>query len=123
MKLHEPSNICFLLLNHQGASTLENIEEWKWKLTMLLRNKEEQEVSSVERKDRRDFEQLSALATRMGLHRYLVIMVLVVFIWTISEQKFLCSRQYSKVVVFSKAPLPNYRSDLDLKRPQREVTS
>ncbi|KAM7471108.1 hypothetical protein LguiA_009291 [Lonicera macranthoides] len=82
-----------------GASTLENIEEWKWKLTMLLRNKEEQEVSSMERKDRRDFEQLSALATRMGLH----------------------SRQYSKVVVFSKALLPNYRSDLDLKRPQREV--
>ncbi|KAL5710214.1 cystathionine gamma-synthase [Ranunculus cassubicifolius] len=31
------------------------------------------------------------------------------------------SRQYSKVVVFSKAPLPNYRSDLDDKRPQREV--
>lgn len=40
---------------------------------MLLRNKEEQEVSSMERKDRRDFEQLSALATRMGLHRYRVI--------------------------------------------------
>lgn len=36
---------------------------------MLLRNKDEQEVVSRERKDRRDFEQLSALATRMGLHR------------------------------------------------------
>lgn len=82
-----------------GASTLENIEEWKWKLTMLLRNKDEQEVASRERKDRRDFEQLSALATRMGLH----------------------SRQYAKIVVFSKVPLPNYRSDLDDKRPQREV--
>ncbi|XP_022738785.1 DExH-box ATP-dependent RNA helicase DExH3-like isoform X2 [Durio zibethinus] len=82
-----------------GASTLDNIDEWRWKLTMLLRNKDEQEVVSRERKDRRDFEQLSALATRMGLH----------------------SRQFAKVVVFSKLPLPNYRSDLDDKRPQREV--
>ncbi|KAB5524458.1 hypothetical protein DKX38_022207 [Salix brachista] len=52
-----------------------------------------------ERKDRRDFEHLSAMATRMGLH----------------------SRQYSRIVVFSKVPLPNYRPDLDDKRPQREV--
>lgn len=81
------------------ASTLDNIDEWKWKFTMLLRNEKEQELVSRERKDRRDFEQVSALATRMGLH----------------------SRQYSKVVVFSKDPLPNYRSDLDDKRPQREV--
>ncbi|KAJ0049657.1 hypothetical protein Pint_16939 [Pistacia integerrima] len=81
------------------GSTLDNIDDWRWKLTMLLRNKDEQEVVSREKKDRRDFEQLSALATRMGLH----------------------SRQYAKVVVFSKVPLPNYRSDLDDKRPQREV--
>ncbi|KAK9278678.1 hypothetical protein L1049_028252 [Liquidambar formosana] len=81
------------------ASTVDNIEEWRWKLTMLLRNKDEQEVVSREKKDRRDFEQLSALASRMGLY----------------------SRQYSKVVVFSKVPLPNYRPDLDDKRPQREV--
>ncbi|GMQ11438.1 hypothetical protein CsSME_00054076 [Camellia sinensis var. sinensis] len=33
----------------------------------------------------------------------------------------LYSRQYSKVIVISKVPLPNYRSDLDDKRPQREV--
>ncbi|XP_050232144.1 DExH-box ATP-dependent RNA helicase DExH3 [Mercurialis annua] len=83
----------------QSGSTLDNIEDWKWKLTMLLRNKDEQEVVSREKKDRRDFDQLSALATRMGLH----------------------SRQYSRVVVFSKVPLPNYRPDLDDKRPQREV--
>lgn len=81
------------------ASTHENIDEWKWKLTMLIRNKDEQEVVSTEKKDRRDFEQISALATRMGLY----------------------SCQYSRVVVFSKVPLPNYRSDLDDKRPQREV--
>ncbi|KAF5734543.1 hypothetical protein HS088_TW15G00035 [Tripterygium wilfordii] len=67
---------------------------------MLLRNKDNQEVVSKEKKDRRDFEQLSALASRMGVH----------------------CRQYAKVVVFSKEPLPNYRSDLDDKRPQREVT-
>ena len=62
----------FLLLicDHQGASTLDNIEEWKWKLTMLVRNKDEQEVVSTERKDRRDFDHLSILATRMGLYRY-----------------------------------------------------
>lgn len=34
-----------------------------------MRNKDEQEVVSRERKDRRDFDQLSALATRMGLYR------------------------------------------------------
>ncbi|XP_030455416.2 DExH-box ATP-dependent RNA helicase DExH3 [Syzygium oleosum] len=83
----------------QKHSTLDNVEEWKWKLTMLLRNKEEQEMVSRERKDRRDFEQLSALAARMGLYSHL----------------------YAKVVVFSKVPLPNYRSDLDDRRPQREV--
>ncbi|KAG6672948.1 hypothetical protein I3842_16G084700 [Carya illinoinensis] len=83
----------------QCTSTLDNIDGWRWKLTMLLRDKDEQEVVSREKKDRRDFEQLSALASRMGLH----------------------SRQYAKVVVFSKVPLPNYRSDLDDKRPQREV--
>ncbi|PIA63667.1 hypothetical protein AQUCO_00201187v1 [Aquilegia coerulea] len=67
---------------------------------MLARNKQEQEVVSNEKKDRRDFVHLEALASRMGLY----------------------SRQYSRVVVFSKAPLPNYRSDLDDKRPQREVS-
>ncbi|XP_052179750.1 DExH-box ATP-dependent RNA helicase DExH3-like [Diospyros lotus] len=81
------------------ASTLDNIEEWKWKLTLLMRNQDEQEVVSREKKDRRDFDQISAVATRMGLY----------------------SRHFSKVVVVSKVPLPNYRSDLDDKRPQREV--
>lgn len=37
---------------------------------MFLRNKDEQEVVSRERKDRRDFEHLSELANRMGLYRY-----------------------------------------------------
>ncbi|VFQ97844.1 unnamed protein product [Cuscuta campestris] len=74
-------------------------KEWKWKLTTLLRNEKEQEVISRERRDRRDYEPLSALATKMGLY----------------------SHQYEKVVVISKVPLPHYRSDLDAKRPQREV--
>lgn len=54
----------------QGASTLDNVDEWKWKFHMLLRNDNEQEIISRERKDRRDFEQLAQLADRMGLHRY-----------------------------------------------------
>jgi len=87
-------------VSSKGGSTLDNVDEWKWKLHMLLRNEDEQEIISRERKDRRDFEQLAQLADRMGLH----------------------SRQYSRVVVFSKVPLPNYRSDLDDKRPQREVS-
>lgn len=37
---------------------------------------------------------------------------------TISESN---SEIYGKVVVASKVPLPNYRPDLDDKRPQREV--
>ncbi|CAL1369813.1 unnamed protein product [Linum trigynum] len=82
-----------------SGSTLENLEDWRWKLTMLMRNKGEQEVVSREKKDRRDFQQISAVAERMGLY----------------------GRQYSKVVVFSKNPLPNYRPDLDDKRPLREV--
>ncbi|MCL7032494.1 hypothetical protein MKW94_002396 [Papaver nudicaule] len=85
--------------SNKGASSLENIDEWKRKLTMLIRSNNEHELVSREKKDRRDFDQLSALATRMGLY----------------------SRQYSRVLVFSKSPLPNYRSDLDDKRPQREV--
>lgn len=82
-----------------GAPTSRNIEEWKSKLTMLLRDRDKQEVVSRDKKDRRDFEQIGALASRMGLY----------------------SHVYVKVVVVSKVPLPNYRFDLDDKRPQREV--
>ena len=39
---------------------------------MLLRDKEKQEFVSREKKDRLNFEQISALATRMGLYRYLI---------------------------------------------------
>lgn len=81
------------------ASSVANIDEWKWKLCMLMRNKDEQEILSKEKKDRRDYEQIAAIASRMGLY----------------------CQQYEKVVVVSKVPLPNYRPDLDYRRPQREV--
>ncbi|EXB30259.1 putative ATP-dependent RNA helicase DHX36 [Morus notabilis] len=83
----------------QCDSTHQNIEEWKKKLTMLLRNEDQQELVSREKEDRRDFNQISALATTMGLY----------------------SRQYAKAIIFSKFRLPNYRPDLDDMRPQREV--
>lgn len=83
----------------QCASTADNLDHWKWKLSMLLRDKDKQELISREKKDRRDYEQIAALANKMGLY----------------------SHSYTKVVVFSKVPLPNYRFDLDEKRPQREV--
>ncbi|KAH6771511.1 RNA helicase family protein [Perilla frutescens var. hirtella] len=82
-----------------GASSSENVNTWKWRLNTLLRDNDKQELISREKKDRRDFEQIAALASRMGLYSHL----------------------YTKVVVVSKFPLPHYRFDLDDKRPQREV--
>ncbi|KAL1803374.1 hypothetical protein ACET3Z_032021 [Daucus carota] len=87
------------LSTQSGAFTSDNIDAWKWKLMTLIRDKDKQELVSREKKDRRDFEQIAALASQMGLHSCL----------------------YAKVVVVSKTPLPNYRFDLDDKRPQREV--
>ncbi|KAK6157628.1 hypothetical protein DH2020_011876 [Rehmannia glutinosa] len=81
------------------ASSSENIMAWKWKLNTLLCNGDKQELVSREKKDRRDFEQIAALASRMGLYSHL----------------------YTKVVVVKKVPPPNYRFDLDDKRPLREV--
>ncbi|KAK4371730.1 hypothetical protein RND71_007114 [Anisodus tanguticus] len=85
--------------NHPASSSVANVDEWKWKLSLLLRNEKDQEIVSKDKRDRRDYEQISNLAKRMGLH----------------------SEIYGKVVVVSKVPLPNYRPDLDDKRPQREV--
>ncbi|WVZ09909.1 hypothetical protein V8G54_014439 [Vigna mungo] len=64
-------------------------EDWKQKLNMLLNDQSKQELVSREKKDRRDFQQIQTLASKMGL--------------------------------YSKAPLPNYRYDLDDKRRLREV--
>ncbi|ONM09236.1 DEA(D/H)-box RNA helicase family protein [Zea mays] len=87
------------LLHVQPSSSVANIDEWRWKLSMLQRNAEEQEIISRDRRDRRDYDQIANLAKRMGLY----------------------SEMYGRVVVASKVPLPNYRPDLDDKRPQREV--
>ncbi|XP_031381610.1 DExH-box ATP-dependent RNA helicase DExH3 isoform X1 [Punica granatum] len=84
---------------HKASSSVANIDEWKWKLSLLLRNEKDQEIVSRDKRDRRDYEQISNLAKGMGLY----------------------SEIYGKVVVASKLPLPNYRPDLDDKRPQREV--
>ncbi|GLT91891.1 hypothetical protein SLE2022_097530 [Rubroshorea leprosula] len=91
---HEPDSVV-----QQDTLCFASIDEWKQKLAMLLRDERKQELVSREKKDRRDFEQIAALASRMGLYSHL----------------------YSKVAVFSKVALPNYRFDLDDKRPQREV--
>lgn len=85
--------------NHPASSSVANVDEWKWKLSLLLRNEKDHEIVSRDKRDRRDYEQISNLAKRMGLY----------------------SEIYGKVVVVSKVPLPNYRPDLDDKRPQREV--
>nr|GLL32231.1 DExH-box ATP-dependent RNA helicase DExH5, mitochondrial [Ipomoea trifida] len=82
-----------------GSATSDKVDAWKWKMTTLLRDNDNQEIVSREKKDRRDYEQIAALASGMGLY----------------------SHMYAKVVVVSKVPLPNYRFDLDDKRPQREV--
>lgn len=84
---------------HTASSSVANIDEWKWKLSMLLRNEQEQEIVSRDKRDRRDYEQIFNLAKRMGVYCEI----------------------YGKVIVASKVPLPNYRPDLDDKRPQREV--
>ncbi|KAL8463432.1 hypothetical protein ACS0TY_034184 [Phlomoides rotata] len=84
----------------QPGISSENAIAWKRKLNSLLRDKDKQELVSREKKDRRDYEQIAALASSVGLYSHL----------------------YKKVVVVSKFPLPNYRFDLDDKRPQREVS-
>ncbi|PON73741.1 DEA(D/H)-box RNA helicase family protein [Parasponia andersonii] len=86
--------------SQQGAGPSDNSEQWKRNLTMLSREKDKQEFISRDKKDRRDFEDIAALASKMGFYSHL----------------------YAKVVVVSKVPLPNYRFDLDDRRPQREVT-
>lgn len=122
---------CFsylLIFHHQCASTLDNIEEWRRELTLFMRNEDQQEIVSRDKKDRRDFKHLSALATRMGLHRQVIcshfyVLAFIAFfaLSKLYDLFFSCSHQYAKVIVVSKVPLPNYRSDLDDKRPQREV--
>ncbi|XP_076911492.1 DExH-box ATP-dependent RNA helicase DExH5, mitochondrial-like [Bidens hawaiensis] len=84
---------------NNGVLESDDIDSWKRRLTALLQSKDEQELVSKEKKDRRDYDQIASLASSLGLHSCL----------------------YAKAIVVSKVPLPNYRFDLDDKRPQREV--
>lgn len=54
----------------QAAFHSTNLDEWTRNLSMLLRDSVKQEVISREKKDRRDFDKLAALATSLGLYRY-----------------------------------------------------
>lgn len=74
-------------------------ERWKWRLTQFLRDGKQLEMVSTDKKDRRDYDHIKSLVKQMGLHVQL----------------------YTKVLVISKVPLPNYRPDLDDRRPQRLV--
>lgn len=86
--------------DRKGCRSYANIDAWKWKLNVLLRNPIEREIVTREKRDKRDYACLAALAERMGLY----------------------SQSYGKVMVFSKDPLPNYRPDMDDKRPTRKVS-
>lgn len=126
-KILSSKSVCLL----KASSSVANIDEWKWKLSLLSRNEQDQEIVSRDKKDRRDYEQISYLANRMGLYRCSIIMSLYFFNMLIICQHsvrtsilYICyifSETYGKVMVVSKVPLPNYRPDLDDKRPQREV--
>ncbi|XP_024015020.1 DExH-box ATP-dependent RNA helicase DExH3-like [Eutrema salsugineum] len=72
------------------------INQWRLRFSAFLESKYEQEIVS---QNWHGFQKISELASRMGLH----------------------SLQYAKAVVFSKAPLLRYRSDLDERRLRREV--
>lgn len=61
-------------LFRQSGYLNDNMNEWKRKLTMLLNDKSKQELISREKKDRRDFDDIAILATRMGLYRFVFIL-------------------------------------------------
>ena len=47
---------------------MANIDEWRWKLSLLLRSTGDQEIVSRDKRDRRDYEQIAGLTQRMGLY-------------------------------------------------------
>jgi hypothetical protein len=76
-----------------------DLERWRWRLNQFFRDGKQQEMVSNDKQDRRDFDHIKSLVKQMDLHMQL----------------------YTKVLVISKVPLPNYRPDLDERRPQRLV--
>ena len=63
------SSISKTMYRLQASSSVANIDEWKWKLSLLQRSEKDQEIVSRDKRDRRDYEQISNLAKRMGLYR------------------------------------------------------
>lgn len=122
LAIHHYFQMCIYF---QPSSSVANIDEWRFKLSLLLRNTEEQEIISKDKRDRRDYEQIANLAKRMGLYRYSSSLLFNYHFpcEIVNLNCYICfsSEIYGKVVVASKIPLPDYRPDLDDKRPQREV--
>ncbi|KAG6543957.1 hypothetical protein Mapa_014581 [Marchantia paleacea] len=83
----------------ENAEMLFDVDSWRRRLNRLLVS-DHHELISRDKKDRRDFAHLGPLLNNLGLY----------------------GQMYAKTVVFSKHPLPNYRPDLDEKRPQRLVS-
>ncbi|KAL2652355.1 hypothetical protein R1flu_020483 [Riccia fluitans] len=75
-----------------------SVENWRRRLRSLVAG-DQQELISKDKTDRREFPHLGPLLKSFGLH----------------------GQVYTKTIVISKHPLPNYRPDLDEKRPQRVV--
>lgn len=58
---------CLHYLQNDFASN--EIDGLKWKLSPLLCNNDKQEVVLREKRDRSDYKQIAALASKMGLYR------------------------------------------------------
>ncbi|KAK1649993.1 hypothetical protein QYE76_067798 [Lolium multiflorum] len=88
----------------------------------------EQEIVSRDWRDRRNYDQIANLAKMMGLYRFCVV-ILLSAASEFSMQPLKYQRifsvpllpLYGRVIVARKVPLPNYRPDLNDKRPHREV--
>ncbi|CAM6093452.1 unnamed protein product [Calypogeia fissa] len=75
-----------------------DMDRWRSRLNRFLASDQE-ELLSRDAKDVQDFDKLDPLLKSLGFHGQI----------------------YTKTMVISKVPLPNYRPDLDAKRPQRQV--
>lgn len=75
-----------------------DVDRWRSRLNRFV-GSDHEELISRDAKDVKEFDKLGPLLKIFGLHGHL----------------------YSKTLVISKVPLPNYRPDLDSRRPQRQV--
>lgn len=63
----------FWIVLLKEALPMDHVDEWKRKLIMLLHSKDKQELISREKRDKRDFEQIASMASKMGLYRYALV--------------------------------------------------